>query len=62
MIHESDYIGDLKQKRSVLAEAIAAGNAPSYDMYQRLVGQREGLQMALDILEDRLREDETKEL
>ena len=57
----SDLIAVLKQRRAEIGESIANGNAGSIEVYNLLVGQRQGLGMALDIIDDLLKEDEEDE-
>jgi hypothetical protein len=61
MRYVSDLIAVLKQRRAEIGESIADGNAGSIETYNLLVGQRQGLGMALDIIDDLLKEDEKDE-
>lgn len=61
MRYVSDLIAVLKQRRAEIGESIANGNAGSIEVYNLLVGQRQGLGMALDIIDDLLKEDEEDE-
>jgi hypothetical protein len=61
MRYVSDLIAVLKQRRAEIGESIANGNAGSIEVYNLLVGQRQGLGMALDIIDDLLKEDEKDE-
>jgi hypothetical protein len=58
MRYVSDYIDALKQRQAEVTAGIAAGNAADYSAYQRLVGQLAGLNEALDILNNLLKEDD----
>jgi len=62
MRYVSDLIHAIKVRRAEVGESIADGNASNYESYQRLVGQRQGLQEALNILDNLLKEDEQREL
>lgn len=53
-----DLIGGIKASQAEIASSMARGNAPSWDVYQRLVGKYEGLQEALDILNNLIKEEE----
>jgi uncharacterized membrane protein (UPF0136 family) len=57
----SDLIGVIKSRQAEIASSLAAGMAPTWDSYQRLVGQNQGLQEALDILNNLLKEDNEDE-
>jgi hypothetical protein len=52
-----DYIGQVKVRQAEIASSLAAGNAVNFETYQRMVGHYTGLQEALDILNNLLRED-----
>lgn len=53
-----DLIGGLKVLQSEIALSLARGNAPTWEAYQRMVGQHQGLQDALDLIDQLLKEDE----
>ena len=56
----SETIGRLKDADKDLTEAIASGaNIHSFDIYQKLVGKREGLKEALSIINEILTEDDS---
>ena len=57
----SDFIGAVKARQADIAASLAHGNAPDYAVYQRLVGEFQGLQSAMDILNNLLKEDEEDE-
>jgi len=57
----SDLIGGIKTRQAELAASLAHGNASDYAVYQRLVGEYQGLQSAMDILNNLLKEDENDE-
>jgi len=55
----SEIIGRLKDADKNLTEAIASGsNIHSFDIYQKFVGKREGLQEALSLINEILNEDD----
>jgi hypothetical protein len=56
MRYVSDYIGAVEAEKRKISESLVDGNATTFDAYQRLVGQHQGLGKALDILNDLLRE------
>jgi hypothetical protein len=56
-----DLIGGIKVKQAAIAASLAAGNAASWDSYQRMVGEHQGLGEALDILNNLIKEDESYE-
>lgn len=61
MRYESDFIGAVKARQHEIAFSLAAGNAVNFDSYQRLVGQYRGLQDALDIINNLLKEEDEHE-
>ena len=54
----SDYIGRVKAEQTKITEVLHAGTPVNYESYQRLVGQHQGLQEALDILDNIMKESE----
>lgn len=54
----SDFIGAVKSRQATIAESLVSGNAINFESYQRLVGQHQGLEEALVILNDLLNEGE----
>lgn len=54
----SDLIGGIKSRQAEIAASLAAGNAANWETYHRMVGHSAGLQEALDILNDLMKEDE----
>ena len=55
----SELIGRLKSAERSTAEVLASGtNIHNFESYQRLVGKREGLFSALEIIEALLTEDD----
>ena len=53
-----DLIGGLKVLQSEISLSLARGNAPTGETYHRMVGQYQGIQDALDLLDKLLKEDE----
>jgi hypothetical protein len=62
MRYVSDIIDAVKARQVAIEKALAQGNAANYDSYQRLVGEYAGLNSALDIINNLLKEEEEKEL
>jgi hypothetical protein len=56
MRYESDFIGAIKVRQAEIASSLTGGHAVNFETYQRLVGQHAGLQEALHILEELLKE------
>jgi len=56
-----DLIGGIKSKQVAIAASLAAGNAANWETYQRMVGHYFGLQEALDILNDLMKETDENE-
>jgi uncharacterized membrane protein (UPF0136 family) len=52
-----DLIGAYKSRQAVIAASLAAGNAANWETYQRMVGQHAGLEEALQVIENFIRED-----
>ena len=57
----ADLIGQIKARQAEIASSLAGGTATSWESYQRLVGQYQGLQESLDILNSLLKEDDEDE-
>jgi hypothetical protein len=55
-----DLIGGIKSRQAEIAASLAAGNAANWETYHRMVGHSAGLQEALDILNDLIKEDENE--
>jgi hypothetical protein len=58
---ESDFISAVKARQYEIASSLAAGNCVNFESYQRLVGQHQGLEYALDVLNNLLREEDEHE-
>lgn len=56
-----DLINQIKARQAEIASSLAGGTAANWESYQRLVGQNLGLQEALDILNNLLKEDNENE-
>jgi hypothetical protein len=56
-----DLIGGIKSRQAEIAASLAAGNAANWETYHRMVGHYAGLQEALDILNNLMREDDEHE-
>jgi hypothetical protein len=58
----SNFISLVKETKKDIADTVAAGtNVTSFEVYQRLVGRSEGLQIALDLLDDIMTGDDEEE-
>lgn len=51
----------IEKRKTAISESLGDGHASSFDAYRSLVGQRQGLQSALDIINDLLEEKEKDE-
>lgn len=56
MRYTSDLIDAVKAEQAKIAESLVAGHVINFETYQRLVGQHQGLQLTLDILNNLLEE------
>jgi hypothetical protein len=54
----SELIGRVKAEQQKIAESLTAGHAVNIESYQRLVGNHQGLQATLSILNDIMSEDD----
>jgi hypothetical protein len=61
MRYVSDLIGAIEVRKSAIAQSLVNGNAVTFEAYQRLVGQHQGLEEALVILNDLLTEEDSNE-
>ena len=57
----ADFIGRIKQRQERIAESLVEGNAVTFEAYQRLVGQHQGLEEALLIINQLLEEEKNVE-
>jgi hypothetical protein len=53
----SDLIDGVKQRQQDIADSLVNGNCVNFETYQRLVGQHQGLQEALQILDNIMKEE-----
>ena len=60
MIGIKDVIGVIKARQSEIAFSLGAGNASTWEMYQRVVGIYLGHQEVLDAINKMLEEEEAK--
>ena len=58
MRYVEDFIGAIKIRQAEIASSLTAGYAVDYESYCRLVGHHAGLEEALMILENLLKEDD----
>jgi hypothetical protein len=56
MRYVEDFIGAVKARQHEISSSLAAGNCVNFETYQRLVGQHQGLEYALEILNNLLKE------
>ena len=61
MRYVEQLIGAVKARQSDIAQSLVNGNAVNFETYQRLVGQHQGLEEALVILNDLLKEEDSNE-
>ena len=57
MRYVSDLIGAIEGRKAAIAQSLVHGNAVTFEAYQRLVGQHQGLEEALLIINQLLEED-----
>jgi hypothetical protein len=58
MRYVSDFIGAIEVRKATIAKSLVSGSVVDFESYQRLVGRHQGLEEALDILNNLLKEDE----
>ena len=61
MNYVEQIIALVQKRRTDISESLGDGHASSFDSYKQLVGQRQGLQLALDIINDLLEEKDRDE-
>jgi len=61
MRYVSDLISVVKTRQAEISESVIAGNCANYEAYQRLVGTHAGLEEALEILNNLLKEEDIDE-
>jgi len=54
----SQLIGAYKARQAEIGQSLAAGNAASWEAYQRMVGEHMGLQKALEIIDNFLEDED----
>jgi hypothetical protein len=57
----TELISQIKAEQAKLAGSLTAGHAINFETYQRLVGNHQGLQAALNILEGIMTEDDEEQ-
>jgi hypothetical protein len=62
MRYISDIISAVEARKVAIEKALAQGTASSYDSYQRLVGEYAGLAASIDIINNLLKEEESKDI
>jgi len=61
MRYVSDLIRAIEGRKAAIAQSLVHGNTVTFEAYQRLVGQHQGLEEALVILNDLLKEEDRDE-
>lgn len=56
----SDLIGGITSRQAEIAASLAVGNAANWETYQRMVGHHAGLDEALAILNDLMKDDDER--
>lgn len=54
-------ISQLKQRQLEIQQSLAAGSPVNWESYQRMVGEHQGLQYAMDVINGLLDEERNKE-
>jgi hypothetical protein len=54
----TELIGQIKTEQQRIAESLTAGHAINIESYQRLVGNYQGLQASLNLLDNIMTEDD----
>jgi hypothetical protein len=62
MRYVEDFVGKVKARQAEIALSLVAGNAPNYESYLKLVYEHQGLEKALNILNNLLKEDDERQL
>jgi hypothetical protein len=57
----ADFIGQLKAKQADIGQSLTRGLPATFESYQRLVGEYQGLSEALEILNTLIDEERNKE-
>ena len=58
MRYVEDFIGQIKVRQAGIASSLTAGHVVNFETYQRVVGQFAGLEEALLILNNLLKEED----
>jgi len=58
MRYISDIIGAIKARQTEIKSSLAAGNPATWEAYQRVVGHHQGLEEALEIINNLLKEED----
>jgi hypothetical protein len=58
MRYVSDFVGAIEERKKAIAQSLVGGHAINFETYQRLVGQHQGLEEALDTLNHLLKEED----
>ena len=53
-----EIIHVIKVRQAEISVSLASGNAGSWESYQRMVGEHQGLQQALDFIDQKLKEED----
>jgi hypothetical protein len=61
MRHISDIISAIKTRQTEIKSSLAVGNPATWEAYQRIVGQHQGLEEALEIINNLLKEEDENE-
>ena len=56
----SDLIAAINLAQQEISDALTQGHVVNFETYQRLVGQHQGLQKSLDILNNLLKEEDVE--
>ena len=51
----------IKVRQAELQISLAGGNAMTWEAYQRMVGEHQGLQMAMDMIDNMLEEEKNQD-
>jgi hypothetical protein len=61
MRYVSDLVGAIKARQAEIKLSLAEGNPATWEAYQRVVGQHQGLEEALELLNNLLKEENENE-
>ena len=54
----TQLIGAFKARQAEISQSLAVGNAATWEAYQRMVGEHNGLQKALEIIDNFLEDED----